>query len=125
MILAYISEVGRGTERPKVTERCGGRGGELLTCPYRMRAAPDRGWGARVARGRGKLLFIHYLVNDHYPSPRDLTRGHKRRLIRAGVSFRLCLVMCAKRKDKHNKHEILCVSQQNNQRKYDRSYTTK
>jgi len=32
----------------------------LLTCPYRMQAAPDRGRGARAAASKGNLFIIHY-----------------------------------------------------------------
>jgi len=37
----------RETERPMVTEWCGIGEASLLACPYRVRAATDRGWGAR------------------------------------------------------------------------------
>jgi len=50
-------------------ERCGGRGGELAHSPYRMRAAPDRGRGARqvLRSAQDKLwqfviLFISLLM---------------------------------------------------------------
>jgi len=43
-----------------VTERFGVGAVSLLTCPYRMRAAPDRGRGARVAASKGNLFIILY-----------------------------------------------------------------
>ena len=48
--------------------------------------------------------------------------GHKRRSINAGGSFRLCRIMCAKKADNWNEPVILCISQQNTQRKYNRNY---
>jgi len=47
-----------------VTERCGGGAVSLLTCPYRMRAAPDRGRGARqvLSSAQDKLWQVIILI---------------------------------------------------------------
>jgi len=44
----------------KKAERSGGGAASLLTCPYRMRAAPDCGRGVSAAASEGSLLIILY-----------------------------------------------------------------
>jgi len=75
-----------------LTERCGGA--ELRACSHVLiECEPlltvDEWQGLRG--GEESYYFIHY------PSPRALTRAHKRRPINAGMSFRLFLLMCAKK----------------------------
>ena len=50
----------------------GGGAASLLTCPYRMRAAPDCGRGERAAAREGSLLFfLHPKRAVFSPSPED------------------------------------------------------
>ena len=101
-----------------MTEQCGIGAASLLICPYRMRAAPDRGRGARFARGRGKLLI--YLLSE----PTNLDPRTQAPTDKCRYEFpHMPCELCKKKVDNCNKPVILCISQQNTQRKYYRNYT--